>query len=348
MKFLLILSCFWLLLSTTPLVAQKENGAYKLHISRATSPIVLDGAVDEPAWQAAEVASNFWMVLPMDTSRARVQTDVRMTYDDQNIYLSAVCYHGYVEGPYIVESLRRDWSFGKNDNFIFFMDTFNDLTNGFTFDTNAAGAQWDGLLYEGSKANLSWDNKWTSVVKNYPDRYVLELAIPFKTIRYKRRHYGVGNQFSRLDLKTTEKSSWTPIQRQFPTASLALSGVLVWDQPPPAPGPNISLIPYALGGLSHDYQLNTSTQSRFDAGLDAKVAVTSSLNLDLTVNPDFSQVDVDQQVTNLDRFELFFPEKRQFFLENGDQFSNFGYRQFARSSADELGWGVFLFGLGRG
>ncbi|MFD2569102.1 DUF5916 domain-containing protein [Spirosoma soli] len=306
-------------------LAQKKNEAYQLRIGRAVSPIVIDGHVEDPAWQATEVAGNFWMVLPMDTSRARVRTDVRMTYDDQNIYLSAVCYHGSVAGPYVVESLRRDWNFPRNDNFIFFIDTFDDQTNGFAFGTNAAGAQWDGLLYEGSKANLSWDNKWTSVVRNYPDRYVVELAIPFKTIRYKQGITRWGINFSRQDLKTTEKSSWTPIPRQFPTASLAYTGVLVWDQPPPSPGPNISLIPYVLGGMTRDYENGVANSGRFDAGLDAKVAVTSSLNLDLTVNPDFSQVDVDQQVTNLDRYELFFPEKRQFFLENGDQFTNFGY-----------------------
>jgi hypothetical protein len=329
----------YLLLSHSSLLAQKKNESYQLHISRATSPVVLDGSVDEPAWQAAEVASDFWMVLPMDTSRAKVRTDVRMTYDDHNVYLSAVCFLGDVPGPYIVESLRRDWSFSKNDNFIFFMDTFDDQTNGFTFGTNAAGAQWDGLLYEGGKANLSWDNKWTSVVKNYSDRYVLEMAIPFKTIRYKKGISRWGINFSRLDLKTTEKSSWTPIQRQFPTASLALTGVLIWDQPPPQPGPNISLIPYALSGLTRDYQNNIDTKGRFNAGLDAKVAVTSSLNLDLTVNPDFSQVDVDQQVTNLDRYELFFPEKRQFFLENGDQFTNFGYATIRPFFSRRIGLG---------
>ena len=329
----------YLLLSHSSLLAQKKNESYQLHISRATSPVILDGSVDEPAWQAAEVASDFWMVLPMDTSRANVRTDVRMTYDDHNVYLSAVCFLGDVPGPYIVESLRRDWSFSKNDNFIFFMDTFDDQTNGFTFGTNAAGAQWDGLLYEGGKANLSWDNKWTSVVKNYSDRYVLEMAIPFKTIRYKKGISRWGINFSRLDLKTTEKSSWTPIQRQFPTASLALTGVLIWDQPPPQPGPNISLIPYALSGLTRDYQNNIDTKGRFNAGLDAKVAVTSSLNLDLTVNPDFSQVDVDQQVTNLDRYELFFPEKRQFFLENGDQFTNFGYANIRPFFSRRIGLG---------
>jgi len=319
--------------------AQKKNDAYQLRIQRAGSPITLDGSVNEPAWQTADVAGDFWMVLPMDTSRAAVRTDVRMTYDDHNLYLSAVCFHGNVTGPYIVESLRRDWNFGRNDNFIFFMDTFDDQTNGFTFGTNAAGAQWDGLVYEGSKANLSWDNKWTSVVRNYADRYVLELAIPFKTIRYKQGITRWGINFSRQDLKTTEKSAWAPVPRQFPTASLAYTGVLVWDVPPPTPGPNISLIPYALTGLTRDYQNSIPTKGRFTAGLDAKVAITSSLNLDLTVNPDFSQVDVDQQVTNLDRFELFFPERRQFFLENGDQFTNFGYANIRPFFSRRIGLG---------
>jgi len=312
------------LLISLPLLAQKKNDAYQLRIARTTAPIKVDGIMDDEGWVSAEVATDFWMVQPMDTSKAKVRTEVRMTYDDYNVYMIAVCYHGDVPGPYIVESLRRDWTFGRNDNFIFFMDTFDDQTNGFTFGANAAGAQWDGLLYEGGKANLSWDNKWYSVVKNYPDRYILELAIPFKTLRYKKGITRWGINFSRQDLKTTEKSAWAPVPRQFPTASLAYTGQLVWDEAPPAPGPNISLIPYALTGMTRDYQHRTPMNNRFNAGLDAKIAITSSLNLDLTVNPDFSQVDVDQQVTNLDRYELFFPEKRQFFLENGDQFTNFG------------------------
>ena len=279
------------------------------------------------------------MVLPMDTDRAKVRTDVRMTYDDHNLYLSAICYYGDIPGPYMVESLRRDWAFGNNDNFIFFLDTFDDQTNGFTFGVNAAGAQWDGLLYEGGKANLSWDSKWSSAVKTYDDRYELEIAIPFKSIRYKNGITRWGVNFSRLDLKTTEKSSWTPIGRQFPTASLALTGVLLWDEAPPAERSNISLIPYALGGISHDYEANMPSPARHDVGMDAKVAIGSALNIDLTVNPDFSQVDVDQQVTNLDRYELFFPEKRQFFLENGDQFANFGYATIRPFFSRRIGLG---------
>lgn len=323
-----------------PLLAQKKNVDYHYTISRSTAPIVVDGSVDEAAWQTTELATNFWMVLPMDTSRARVRTDVRMTYDDQNLYLSAVCFYSDLPGkPYVVESRRRDWNFARNDNFILFIDTFDDQTNGFAFGTNAVGAQWDGLIFEGSKANLSWDNKWTTAVRNYDDRYVLEMAIPFKTLRYEPGIMRWGINFSRQDLKTTEKSSWTPIPRQFPTASLAYTGVLVWTEPPPKPGANISLIPYALTSLARDYEHGIPNKNKVNAGLDAKVAITSSLNLDLTVNPDFSQVDVDQQVTNLDRFELFFPERRQFFLENGDQFSNFGYATIRPFFSRRIGLG---------
>src|SRR5690606_28876673 len=134
-----------------------------------------------------------------------------------------------------------------------------------------------------------------------------------------------GINFSRLDLKTTEKSGWAPVPRQFPSASLAYTGILVWDQAPPQTGANISVIPYALGGLSKEVLESGKTEYRKEVGMDAKICLTSSLNLDLTVNPDFSQVEVGRQVTNLDRFELFFPERRQFFLENGDLFAGFGY-----------------------
>ncbi|HKH59879.1 MAG TPA: DUF5916 domain-containing protein [Flavitalea sp.] len=303
---------------------QKKNDQYKLHIHKASSAIRVDGVMDETSWQEAETAGSFFMVLPMDTSFARVRTEVRMSYDDHHLYLIATCYHA-VPGPYYVESLRRDFIFGKNDNFLLFMDPFDDQTNGFSFGANAAGAQWDGTMYEGGKVDLNWDNKWESAVKTDDEKWVFEMAIPFKSIRYKNGIREWGINFSRLDLKTTEKSSWAPVPRQFPTASLAYSGTLVWDQPPPRAGPNISLIPYALGGITKNYEAGTAADYKKEIGLDVKVAVTSSLNLDLTVNPDFSQVEVDRQVTNLDRFELFFPERRQFFLENGDLFANFGY-----------------------
>ena len=313
-----------LLLLSFSVLSQKKNEAYKLQLHRTAAPLVIDGILDEPDWQKADVATDFYMVLPMDTSSARVKTEVRMAYDNDHLYLIAVCYH-LVPGPYMVESLRRDFSFGKNDNFLLFMDPFEDQTNGFSFGANAAGAQWDGIMYEGGRVDLSWDNKWVSEVKNYDDKWVFEMAVPFKSIRYKKGITEWGINFSRMDLKTTEKSAWAPVPRQFPTASLAYTGILMWDEPPPAAGANVSIIPYMLGGVSKDHENGKPVDYRGDIGGDVKIAVTSSLNLDLTVNPDFSQVDVDRQVINLERAELLFPERRQFFLENGDLFANFGY-----------------------
>jgi hypothetical protein len=313
-----------LLTSSLFSAAQKKNYSYQLHIHETPSPVKIDGIADDVAWENAEIAGNFFMVLPMDTSFAEIKTEVRMCYDKHNIYLLATCYNG-ISGPYMVESLKRDFSFVKNDNFLLFIDPFDDQTNGFSFGANAAGAQWDGTMYEGGKVDLSWDNRWVSSVKNYQDKWIFEAAIPFKTIRYKKgiREWGVN--FSRNDLKSKEKSSWAPVPRQFPTASLAYTGVLVWDEPPPDPGANLAIIPYVLGGVSKDYENKTPVSYRTEIGGDAKIGINSSMNLDLTINPDFSQVDVDQQVINLSRYELFFPEKRQFFLENGDQFTNFGY-----------------------
>ncbi len=334
-RILFVLCCISFLSSK----AQKKNEQFQIHIGKASSAIKVDGIMDEKAWKNAEVAKDFYMVLPMDTSQALVQTEVRMAYDENNLYLIAECFQT-LPGPNYVESLRNDWSFGKNDNFLMFMDPFDDQTNGFAFGTNSAGAQWDGMMSGGSAVDLNWDNKWKSAVKNYNDKWVLEMSVPFKSIRYKKGISRWGINFSRNDLKSSEKSSWAPVPRQFPTAALAYSGILVWDQPPPSAGSNISLIPYALGGLTKNYENTRRVEYRKDIGMDTKIALTTSLNLDLTVNPDFSQVEVDKQVTNLDRYELFFPEKRQFFLENGDLFANFGYASIRPFFSRRIGLGV--------
>ncbi|MDG1277327.1 MAG: DUF5916 domain-containing protein [Algoriphagus sp.] len=318
------LTTFLLLFLISGTFAQKINADYRLNIKKASSAIIIDGVLDEKAWEDADVATDFFMITPMDTSFAQVRTDVRMSYDQEHLYLIVVNYHA-LPGPYMVESLRRDFSFGKNDNFLLFMDPFDDQTNGFSFGANAAGAQWDGIMSNGGSVDLSWDNKWTSKVTNYDDKWIFEASIPFKSIRYKKGISEWGINFSRLDLKTTEKSGWAPVPRQFPSASLAYTGILAWDNPPPPAGANVSVIPYVLGGVAKDFENDGENVYRREIGMDAKIGLTSSLSLDLTVNPDFSQVEVDRQVTNLDRFELFFPERRQFFLENGDLFANFGY-----------------------
>jgi len=317
-------------------LAQKVNANYQYHIRRAASPISIDGVIDEPAWREADSAANFHMVLPMDTSLAKVRTVVRMTYDDNNLYILVVNYD-LLPGPYMVESMKRDWSFVKNDNFIFFIDPFDDETDGFTFGANAAGGQWDGSMYAGGSVDLNWDNKWYSAVKTYPNKWVFEASIPFKSIRYKKGIRQWGINFSRNDLKAAEKSAWAPVPRQFPTASLAYTGTLVWDEDPPTSSSNVSIIPYALTGVTKDYKAGTAPQFKKELGGDVKVSLTPSLNLDMTVNPDFSQVDVDQQVINLSRYQLFFPEKRQFFLENGDLFYNFGYSDIRPFFSRQIG-----------
>ncbi len=137
-----------------------------------------------------------------------------------------------------------------------------------------------------------------------------------------------------MDLPSTEKSSWAPVPRQFPSISSAYTGTLVWDELPPTVGSNISVIPYFSGASSKNFETETPANSNMDAGFDAKFALGSTLNLDVTYNPDFSQVEVDQQQTNLDRFKLFFPERRQFFLENDDLFNNLGMDRIHLSFRD--------------
>ena len=295
--------------------AQKVNDKFQVFCNKATDRIVVDGIIDEKTWVAADVAKDFHMIMPMDTSLAHAKTEVRVAYDDKNFYISAVC---YIKSPgsIVVASMKRDFMFGTNDNFFCIIDPFDDLTNGFSFGANAAGAEWDGQMSDGGRINLNWDNKWKSKVKNYEDKWIFEGAIPFKTLRYKEGIKTWGINFSRLDLSYNEKSAWAPVPRQFPSASLAFTGNMVWENPPPSPGTNISLIPYATASTSKNNEDGSSVKNDYGVGFDAKVSLTPSLNLDLTVNPDFSQVEVDQQVTNLTTFSINFPERRLFFLEN--------------------------------
>ncbi len=296
---------------------------YQIHINETKEPITIDGILDEPVWQTADKATHFQRVLPTDTGFAIAQTEVKVTYSESTLYVGIICYDP-TPGKRPVESLRRDFNFLKNDNFIVFIDTYNDQTNGFAFGVSAAGAQWDGVQSNGGTVNLDWDIKWRSAVKNYKDRWVAEFAIPFRSIRYNGGEKEWGINFSRLDLKTNEKSSWAPMPRQFATAALAFTGSLIWDKPLATSGPRFSLIPYVLAQTTQNKQASEGFKPKANAGMDAKVILSTSMNLDLTVNPDYSQVEVDRQVTNLDRFELFFPEKRQFYLENSDLFAKLG------------------------
>jgi hypothetical protein len=300
-----------------------NRGKYHINISETNANIKIDGLPDEPVWFSAEKADRFIRVLPTDTGYAAAQTEVRVAYTPSTLYLAIVCFDPS-PGKRPVESLRRDFSFQKNDNFVVFIDTYNDQTNGFAFGVSAAGAQWDGAEANGAAVNLDWDIKWRSAVKNYDDRWEAEFAIPFRSIRYNGGATEWGINFSRNDLKTGEKSSWAPMPRQFTTSNLAYTGSMIWDKPLPESGMRFSLIPYLSAKAIQNKEAGEKLKPTANAGFDAKVILSTSMNLDLTVNPDYSQVEVDRQRTNLDRFELFFPEKRQFYLENSDLFANLG------------------------
>ena len=317
--------------------SQKINKNYKIHPKKTDQIINIDGVLQEEVWENAETANNFFMILPTDGKQANQQSEVKILYDENNIYFGVVFFNNSVQGEYTVESLKRDFSFGKNDNLLISIDPFNNLTTGFSFGLNAYGAQWDGTMYNGGKIDLNWDSKWVSEVSFDKEKWTCEISIPLKSIRYKEGVKEWGINFGRLDLKASEKSSWAPVPRQFPSVSLAHTGVLVWDSPPPKQGRNISLIPYSLSNISKTKDDKTKSNK---IGGDIKVSVSSALNLDFTINPNFSQAEVDQQVTNLDRFELFYPERRQFFLENADLFANFGYETLRPFFSRRIGLGV--------
>ena len=300
------------------------NKDYIYHVKKLQSAIVIDGVIDEPDWGVAQKADNFRLVLPIDTGFACQKSEILMTYDDKALYVAQIFYDT-IPGRRIMESFRPDFTFSNNDNLLIFFDTFLDQTNGFSFGASASGAKWDGLMQNGARVSLEWDAKWQSKTKNYPDKWVTEMRIPFKSVRYPVGSKMWNVNFSRLDLKSNEKSAWAPVPRQFPTASLAYTGVMKFDQPLPKPKPQISFIPYIFGSYANDYEKGTGAEYTKDFGFDAKIGISTAMNLDLTYNPNFSQVEVDRQITNIDRFELFFPEKRQFFLENSDLFSGFGY-----------------------
>lgn len=298
-----------------------------LHIRKAQGEIVLDGKLDEPDWMEAEVAKDWFLNYPVDTVLAPFQTEARVTFNDQFFYVSFICYDD--ETPDLINSLRRDFEYPFNDNVGVNFGPFNDGLNGFFFAVTPAGVQREGILYGGGAGgdafNNYWDNKWYSKVERYENRWIVEAAIPWKSFRYKSDLKEWNILFDRSDKKRNMRSSWIRTPIQFNTGMFAFSGKLVWDDPIPPARTNISLIPYIAGITSHDALLSPEkTSSELQGGFDAKLGVTPSMNLDLTVNPDFSQVEVDQQVINLTRFEFRFPERRQFFLENSDLFSRAG------------------------
>lgn len=309
---------------------------YIYSVQQTSESITLDGELSEEIWGRVPVADGFWMSYPVDDRRveAGLHTEVMVTSDQDFLYIGAICFS---PEHYVVKTLKRDAEFWEGDGFGVVIDPVNEKTNGFTFGVNPAGVQTEYLVtgQTGRREdpqpgrtprgiNLAWDNKWLSEVTTHPDRWIVEIAIPFKTLRFNKEKEQWGINFFRRDAGSNSIHTWAPVPIEFNETDLGFTGTLQWESPPDKASRNLALIPYLRAGTAKDYEANTPADFDFQPGLDAKVPVTSSLNLDLTINPDFSQVEVDQQVINLTLFDINLPEKRVFFLENSDIFEDFG------------------------
>lgn len=323
MRYIILLS---FLFSIHTVWSQGNRDAFQVSITKTTDEMKVDGILDEPVWNKAQPAESFWLNSPRDDGKAANATIVRLTYDDKNIYIGAL-----LKGPnkYIIQTLKRDGDLEASDAFGVLLDPVGQKALGYTFGVSVGGAQTEGIVSAAQgqfveAVDPSWDSRWYSAVKQTDEGWVAEMAIPFKSIRFKKdvAHWGIN--FWRIDRQSNERHVWAKVPVQFIPNDLGFTGTLLWDVAPRPSAVNISLTPYTLGSLTKDFENKTEVKEHAAVGADAKIGLSPTLNMDLTINPDFSQTDVDQQVTNLSRFSIFFPERRQFFLENADVFTNFG------------------------
>ncbi len=302
-------------------------GQTKYTVKFINEKIVLDGKLNEAIWNESDKISGFKQYFPNDKLNATYDTEIIILYDQKNLYLGAKMYSK--DKKYIIPSLRRDFRAGGNDNVTFCFDTFNDHTNGFMFGTNPLGVMREGLMSNGaidaSFLNMFWDNKWKTESSIGDDAWYCETVIPFSTFRYKDNSQFWNFKGFRFDTQSNETSSVTQMPQTQIIMSLGYSIPIQFEKPLKKNKASISIIPYIASRWSNDYE-RTNPNDGFKVGFggDAKIGITSGLNLDLTVNPDFSNVEADRQVVNLTRFDLNLPEQRQFFIENSDLFTGYG------------------------
>ena len=294
-------------------------------VKKIDQKIILNGVLDENVWSEADSAKDFWQQFPTDSIKALDKTEVKLLYNDTHLFIGVIA--NSIGGKYTINSLRRDYSSRNNDNVTILFDTFKDGQNGFLFGLNAYGVQREALLSDrGIDArgfNLNWDTKWKSASKNFDNKYVLEIAIPFSSIKYPENSKIWGFQSYRYDFQRNERSIWTNVvQNQFPI-NIGFFGEIIFEEPLKKNKTPLYIIPYINGLTSKEYSA-IGKDNFLSIGGDFKIAVGTGLNLDITLNPDFSNVEVDDVITNLTRFEITLPEKRQFFIDNGDLFGSFG------------------------
>lgn len=306
-------------------VFQAQVNKKSVYVKYTQDDITIDATLDEKAWSLAEPAKDFYNYFPSDTTLAKAQTEIRFLFDDENLYVGIKVYAA--GNDYIVPSLRRDFRASGNDNITLLFDTFNDATNAFVFGSNPMGVKREILLAGGgndvSGFNIAWDAKWFAESKIHDNYYILEWAIPLYAFKYREGETQWRFNSYHFDTQTNERNTWINIPQNQPIFSLAYMGDMIFEKPLGKSKSPIWVAPFVNGFSGKDYESNQANNS-FSFGGDARLTVGNSMNLDLTVNPDFSQVEVDQQVTNLTRFEIGLPERRQFFIENSDLFGDFG------------------------
>lgn len=294
---------------------------------RTALPVTVDGRLDEPAWAAAVVIDKLFQREPKEGAPASERTEIRILYDDRNLYFGVICFDSE-PGRVVAKEMRRDAQLQNDDFFSVVLDTFNDHRNAFAFAINPLGAQLDSLIRdEGASRNPDWDGIWLVKTRSGPEGWSAEIAIPFRTLRFSKvagQTWGIN--FGRFIARKREEDFWTPVLRSygfFGAYKVSFYGHLVGLEGI-RQGEKWQAMPFVIGGGSKD-DVDHPFKAKGDAGLDLKYRLTSDIMADLTVNTDFAQVESDQEQFNLTRFELFFPEKREFFLEGGDIF-RFGER----------------------
>ena len=313
-------------------------------VASATAPF-LDGVVlGDPAWADAVPATGFRQTKPDEGEPASERTEVRVLFTESTLYVGVVCYDRD-PGLITVSGSRRDSSLDDSDSIQIILDTFRDKQSGFVFGTSPAGQEYDGQVVNAGEGRLgrstttssgsgagfngNWDGVWEVRTMVSDVGWSAEFAIPFRTLSYPARDVQTwGLNVQRNIRRRNEIAYWAPLPRQYNLLRLSLAGELSGIRVPAAVQRSLKLVPYVAGDLGRsDERERTTTVG--DVGVDLKYALTPSLTLDLTYNTDFAQVEVDRQQINLDRFSLFFPEKRPFFLENAGVFSVSSVRQVA-------------------
>ncbi len=319
-------------------VSRDQDGKVTLRAIALETPITLDGRLEENIYRRVPSISDFVQQEPHQGQPATEKTEVWVFFDDENIYVSARNWDTHPE-KIVANELRRDArGIFNNDNFAVILDTFYDRRDGFLFHTNPLGALYDAQIIGERNVNSDWNTVWNVKTARFAEGWTVEFSIPFKSLRYKQGQSHIwGINFRRVVRSKNEFSYLTPIPAAFRErgiTQLSYAATLVGIEPP-ASSLNLEIKPYGTGAMRTDREADVPYENDFasDVGVDAKYGVTKSLVADFTVNTDFAQVEADDQQVNLTRFSLFFPEKREFFLEGQGIFA------FGGSSGRRYGGG---------